>query len=226
MTEGCVVLANSSIQRLINNRSMNTFSKSLFAAFVSVAALSSCSRPVAYFQKSQREDFKSPPIENVTAVAPAKSAQPDVQPAVEATEAPVAVPSPVEQVAQAKAAMKQLDAYVSNDSKLTGNKKLAKHIARANALLAEAEANPAAVAAPHKATFMERVALKKLDKKIKSKMAPDQTNAFLDSKIRNGAIVGVIGLVLAILTTGILGVIGTLLLAAGIVLIVWGVLET
>lgn len=207
---------------------MNTFSKSLFAALLGVAALSSCSRPVAYFQKSQREDFKSPPVENVAVVAPAKSVQPDVWPVAEtpgtSTVSPV-TPNPVEQVAQAKEAMKQLDAYVKNDSKLAGNKKLAKRMARANTLLAEAEANPVAVAAPHKVTFMERTVLKKLDKNIKSKMAPDQTKAFLDNKIKSGAIIGVIGLLLAIIFSSFVGVIGVILLAAGIVLIVLGVLE-
>ncbi len=204
---------------------MNTFSKSLFAAFVGVAALSSCSRPVAYFQKSQREDFKSPPVEIVAIVTPVESVQPQVQPVVATPAVSVAASSPVEQVAQAKAAMKQLDAYVKNDSKLAGNKKLAKRMARANTILAEAEANPTAVAAPHKTTFMERTMLKKLDKNIKYKMAPDETKGLLDNKIRTGVIVGVIGLLLAILATGFLGVIGTILLAAGIVLIVWGVLE-
>ncbi len=205
---------------------MNIFSKSLLAAFIGVATLSSCSRPVAYFQKSQREEFKSPPVENVAVVAPVQAAQPDTQPLVAPSETPTALPNPVEQVAQAKVALKQLDAYVKNDSKLAGNKKLAKRMARANVLLAEAEANPTAVAAPYKATFMERMVLKKMDKKIKYKIAPDKTDALLDNKIRTGVIVGVIGLVLAILTTGILGVIGSLLLALGIILIVWGVLET
>ena len=201
--------------------SMSYLSKNLLAALVGVAVLSSCSRPVAYFQKSQRENFKATPVEHVAVVTPIES----VQPAVE-TPAAVATPSPAEPVAQAKAAMNQLDAYVKNDSKLAGNRKLAKRMARANALLAEAEANPTAVTAPHKATFMERIVLKKLDRKIKSKMAPEQTKAFLDNKIRNGVIVGAIGLVLAIFVSGVVGVIGSLLLAAGIVLIVWGVLET
>ena len=204
---------------------MNIFSKSLLTACVGVAVLSSCSRPVAYFQKSQRETFKSPPTETVAVVAPVEASQPEVQPVVVTPEALVAAPNPVEQVAQAKAAMKQLDAYVKNDSKLAGNKKLAKRMARATELLAEAEANPTAVAAPHKTTFMERMVLKKMDKKIKAKMAPEDAKGLLDNKIRTGAIVGVIGLLLAIIFGGFVGVIGVLLLAAGIVLIVWGVLE-
>lgn len=204
---------------------MSYLSKQVLVALTGVAILSSCSRPVAYFQKSQRENFKTPSVENIAISTPSESVLPETQPVAEASEAQLAAPSPVEQVAQAKVAMKQLDAYVKNDSKLAGNKKLAKRMARANAMLAEAEANPAAVAAPHKVTFTERMVLKKLDRKIKSKMAPEETKAFLDNKIRNGVIVGGIGLVLAILLGGVVGVIGSLLLAAGIVLIVWGVLE-
>ncbi len=199
---------------------MSYLYKPLLAALVGVAALSSCSRPVAYFQKSQREDFKRSPVETVAVIAPSELAQS----VVVTPNTQVTLPNPVEQVAQAEVAMKQLDAYVKNDSKLAGNRKLAKRMARANAMLAEA--NPAAVAAPRKTTFMERVTLKKLDRKIKYKMAPDQTKDFLDNKLRNGIIVGAIGLLLAIIFGGVLGIIGTILLAAGIVLIVLGVLET
>jgi len=201
---------------------MSYLYKPLLAALVGVAALSSCSRPVAHFQNSQREYFKSSPVETVAVTAPSESAQP----VVVTPKTQVTLPNPVEQVAQAKVAMKQLDAYVKNDSKLAGNKKLAKRMARANALLTEAEANPVAVAAPRKATFVERMTLKKLDRKIKYKMAPDQTKDFLDNKLRNGIIVGAIGLLLAIIFGGVLGIIGVILLAAGIVLIVLGVLET
>jgi len=209
---------------------MNSLSRNLFAALMGVALLSSCSRPVAYFQPSQRENFRTPPTANVAVATPAEATQPTAQ-----TDAPTpatdavlpAVPTPAVQVAQAKVAMEQLDAYVKNDSKLTGNRKLAKRMARANALLAEADANPAAIASPHKATFTERLMLKKISKKIKNKIAPDQTNALTDNKIRNGAIIGAIGLVLAIIfNSNLLSLIGVIILAAGIVLIVMGVLET
>lgn len=208
---------------------MNTLSRNLFAALMGVALLSSCSRPVAYFQPSQRENFRTPPTANVVVATPAEASQPTAQtdePTLATDAVLPAVPTPAVQVAQANVAMEQLDAYVKNDSKLAGNRKLAKRMARANALLAEANANPTATASPRKASFTERLMLKKLDKKIKNKMAPDQTNALTDNKIRNGAIIGAIGLVVAIIFGGLLGVIGVLLLLAGIVLVVLGVLET
>ncbi len=109
---------------------MNTLSKNLFAALMGAALLSSCSRPVAYFQPSQREHFTPVKTETVAVVTPVEAAQPAVAPT---PAAPVAAPD--EQVAQAKQLMSQVDAYVRNDNKLASNRKLTKRMARVNELL-------------------------------------------------------------------------------------------
>lgn len=205
---------------------MNTFSKNLLAALMGAAILSSCSRPVAYFQPSQRETFTR------TQTAPVATPAEDTAEPVAVAETPVAeetpavAPAPTTQVAQAKQVMSQVEAYVRNDSKLASNKKLAKRMERANELLATAEAKGAVsnTASTKKLSLAERVMLKKIDKKIKNHVAPDEAKA-LNKNTRNGIIIGAIGLLLALLFTGVLGVLGLILLIVGIVLILLGVLE-
>lgn len=202
---------------------MSTFSKNLFAALMGAAILSSCSRPVAYFQPSQREHFTAPKTETVAAVTPVAVDQP----MAEAAPAPEVVPTKTEQIAQAKAVMSQVEAYVRNDSKLASNKKLNKRIARANELLATANEKTAVstnVASAKKMSLMERVMLKKIDKKIKNHVAPDKPSA-MNQNLRNGIIIGGIGLILSLIFGGVLGIIGVILLVVGVVLIVLGVLQ-
>jgi hypothetical protein len=206
---------------------MSPISKHLFAALLGASILSSCSRPVAYFQPSQREHFTSPKTETVAAVAP--TVTPIAEPA--ATEAPIvseAAPAQTAQVAQAKQAMSQIEAYVRNDSKLASNKKLTTRMAKVNELLAtatdKADVSTKATSAK-KMSLMERVVLKKLDKKIKNHVAPEEAKA-LNRNTKNGIIIGAIGLILSLIFTGVIGVIGLVLLVVGIVLILLGVLES
>lgn len=204
---------------------MYPFSRTLVAALMCAAFISSCSRPVAYFQKTPREHYTSPHRETVATVAPAEVAQPSIT----TTEAP-ATPAPeatkAAQVASAKQVMSQIDAYVRNDSKLASNKKLTRRLERANQMLAAANEKTVVStngASAKKLSLMERSVLKKLDKKIKHTLAPDDTNA-LNRNVRNGIIVGAIGLILS-LFGGIIGIIGLILLVVGVVLILLGVLE-
>jgi hypothetical protein len=205
---------------------MSQLSKHLFAAFIGAAILSSCSRPVAYFQPSARESFKSVQPQTVATVTPVEA----TQPAAEAEVATAVVSTPVEQqIAQTKQAVDQVEAYVRNDSKLASNKKLAKRMVRLNEMLATTS-NKAAVstnaASTKKMSFMERTMLKKIDKKIKNHVAPDQTNA-MNSNVRLGVIIGIIGLLLLILGGGgALGIIGAIGLVVGLVLILLGVINT
>lgn len=205
---------------------MNQLSKHLFTAFVGAAILSSCSRPVAYFQPSARESFKTVQPQTVATVTPVEAAQP----AVEAEVATAVVATPVDQqIAQTKQAVDQVEAYVRNDSKLASNKKLAKRMVRLNEMLATTS-NKAAVSAnaasTKKMSFMERTMLKKIDKKIKNHVAPDQTNA-MNSNVRLGIIIGIVGLLLLILGGGTaLGVIGAVGLIVGLVLILLGVINS
>lgn len=175
---------------------MRTFSKHVWVALLGTAIISSCSRPVAYFQPQAREQFKSTPVEAVASAAP-------VQP-VEAvpveTPAPAIEATPAEQVAQAKQAISQVEAYVRNDSKLASNKKLAKRMNRVSELLTTA--NPQAMsttktAGAQKNTLMQRFMLKKIDKKIKNHLSPEQPMA--KSMLTIGLIIGIIGLILLIL---------------------------
>ncbi|GAB2561224.1 hypothetical protein [Spirosoma aerophilum] len=205
---------------------MNQLSKHLFTAFLGAAILSSCSRPVAYFQPSARESFKTVQPQTVATATPVES----TQPTIEAEVATPAAAAPVEQqLAQTKEAVNQVEAYVRNDSKLASNKKLAKRMVRLNEMLATASPKAAVsanAASTKKMSFMERTMLKKIDKKIKNHVAPDQTNA-MNSNVRLGVIIGIIGLLLLILGGGgALGIIGAVGLVVGLVLILLGVINS
>ncbi len=203
-----------------NPMSMRTFSKHFFAALLGTALISSCSRPVAYFQPTAREQFKSTPSEAVAVTTPA--------PGIEAAEmsAPAVAVRPVGQVSQAKQAVSQVEAYVRNDNKLASNKKLTKRMERLNEVLASAstKAPISANASTKKTTLMERMMLKKIDKKIKNHVAPDATKA-MTSNMRLGIIIGLIGLLLLIVGSGVLSVIGGIALVVGIVLVVLGLIN-
>ncbi len=190
-------------------------------ALMLIALSVACSRPVAYFQKSQRENFKTTPVENVAVVTPVESAQPDVQPVVAPSVTPVATPSPAEQVAEAKVAMKQLDALVSSDAKLAGNKSVQKRMSRVHTLLesavqkSEMTRETKTTAAPRKMNLVERTMLKQMDKKIKNRLAPEKTMA--KSLLTIGLIVGVIGLLLVLLNVA--SPLGIIALVVGLALI-------
>ena len=65
-----------------------------------------------------------------------------------------------------------------------------------------------------------------MDKKIKNHVSPEKTQA-MNSNIRLGLIVGVIGLILLLLGGGtILGVLGLIGFIAGLVLILLGVINS
>jgi hypothetical protein len=208
---------------------MNTISKQICAALLGVAVFTSCSRPVAYFQPSQAERFHTQKTENVatTVATPSVEATQPVAAEVAAT-TPSVEATPAAQVAQAKAAMSQVEAYVRNDSKLASNKKLTKRIARANEMLANA-GTKASVATnattAKKMSFAERMVMKKLDKKIKNHVAPEEAKV-MSRNVRNGIIIGAIGLILSLIFGGPIGIIGLVLLVVGIVLILLGVLES
>jgi len=181
---------------------MRTISKHVFAALIGAAILSSCSRPVAYFQPTER--FHSSKVENVAVATPATT----IQPTVEATPAVEVTPAPVEQVAQAKQAMTQLEAYVRNDNKLASNKKLTKRMAKVNELLATANEKTALstnAASTQKTSLMQRYMLKKMNKTIKNHVAPDHAS-YLNKNTKNGIIIGAIGLILSLVFSGVIGV--------------------
>ena len=204
---------------------MRAFSKPLFAALLGTALISSCSRPVAYFQPTAREHYASTQTATPAIATPAEAAQPSVV----VTTAPETTAPVNEQLAQTKQAVSQVEAYVRNDSKLASNKKLTKRMERLNELLTATSAKApvtANAASAKKTTLMERMMLKKIDKKIKNHVAPNEAKA-MDSNVRLGLIVGIIGLLLLILGNGgVLAVIGAIGLVVGLVLILLGVINT
>lgn len=195
----------------------NTFTKHICAALMGVAILSSCSRPVAYFQRGPVEHYNTPKTETVAVATPAEVAQPAE--AVEVAPTAVATPAPAEQVAQANVAMTQIEAYVRNDNKLAADKKLNKRMDRVKTMLATATANaslaPSATASTKKASLLERMALKKIDKQIKNKLSPERTMA--KSLLTIGLIVGVVGLILLLL--GVANPLGLIALIVGLALV-------
>ncbi|MBC3784064.1 hypothetical protein [Spirosoma utsteinense] len=203
----------------------STFTKHIYAALMGVAVLSSCSRPVAYFQRGPVQHYNTPATEAVAvAVTPAEVAQPAeavaVAPvAVETAAVAVAAPAPKEQIAQAKATMSQVEAYVRNDSKLATDKKLNKRMDRVKNMLASAEAKTAlaqnTTTTTKKANLLERMATKKIDKQIKHKLSPERTMA--KSLLTIGLIVGIAGLLLIILNAA--APLGVIALIVGLALI-------
>lgn len=195
----------------------NTFTKHIGAALMGVAILSSCSRPVAYFQRGPVEHYNTPKTETVAMAAPAAVAQPAE--ATETAPADVVAPAPAEQIAQANVAMTQIEAYVRNDNKLATDKKLNKRMDRVKTMLATATTKssvaPNAVASTKKATLLERMAIKKIDKQIKNKLSPERTMA--KSLLTIGLIVGVIGLILLLLSVA--NPLGLIALIVGLALI-------
>ena len=181
--------------------------------------ISSCSRPVAYFQPTARQQYKTVQTEAV-AVTPAEATQPV---AVETSAPQVAVvaqtATPTEQIAQAKQAVSQVEAYVRNDNKLASNKKLTKRLARVNELLATTspkEASSMKATASKKAPLLQRMVLKHMDKKdIKTQLSPERTMA--KSLLTIGLIVGVIGLILLLLNVA--SPLGIIALIVGLALV-------
>lgn len=205
----------------------NTFTKHICAALMGVAILSSCSRPVAYFQRGPVEHYNTPKTETVAVATPAAVAQPNeaVEVAPVAVAAGVATPAPAGQVAQAKAAVNQIEAYVRNDNKLVTDKKLNKRMDRVKTMLATATANasmaPTATASTKKASLLERMAIKKIDKQIKNKLSPKRTMA--KSLLTIGLVIAIVGLILIILNTAT--ALGVIALVVGLVLVVLDLLD-
>lgn len=196
---------------------MKLYSKHLFAALIATSVMASCSRPVAYFQPTAHEQFKTTKAETVAATL-VEAVQPaavnNASVAVEATQ-PV---TPAQQVVQAKKAIDQIDAYVRNDSKLASNKRLAKQMDRVRDLFTTT--TPKAVesinvASTRKTSLLERVMLKRVDKKIKNHLSPEKTMA--KSLLTIGVIVGIIGLLFIILNVA--SPLGIIALVVGLALV-------
>lgn len=199
---------------------MKTSSKQLFAALFGLIVVSSCSRPVAYFQPTAREHYAAKTSESAPAVTPSTSA--DQTPVVETTNA--------QQLAQANSSLNELDAMVSTNTKLAENKTVQKRLNRVRTLLASASTKaslaPTETAVPKKMNLMERMMVKKMNKKISKQLAPNNPEKTMmnSGTLATGAVLVLIGLLLLLLTTGTGATVGVIALVVGAVLLLVGLL--
>ncbi|MVM28746.1 hypothetical protein GO755_01785 [Spirosoma sp. HMF4905] len=194
---------------------MRTITCQLLGSLLLLLLVTSCSRPVAYFQPSAHEQIV--PVSSQTATINVTPVQLDQNPAQEI--------SPAQQVAQAKMTFDEVDALVSNDRKLAGNKTGQKRLSRVRMLLASAATRatlaPTETIALKKATFVERLMLKKMNRKISRQLAPTNPEKTLASKsiLVLGAILVLGGILLVALTTGGGFALGAIALATGLVIL-------
>ncbi len=195
---------------------MSTLSKHLFAALIATILLASCSRPVAYFQPSARE--------HVAAVS-APATPVSVAALVAETSS-----TPAEQLAQASVALDQVDAMVRNDNKLSADKTVQKRLNRVRTLLAsqvsKVDVSPTEVNTPKKMNLVERIMLKKMNKKISRQLAPANPEKVMvsTSTLATGAVLVIVGLLLLLLTTGTAATIGLIAILVGAVVLLVGLL--
>ncbi|GAB3561668.1 hypothetical protein GCM10027578_02760 [Spirosoma luteolum] len=204
---------------------MKALSLSVLASLTAVSLLSSCSRPTAYFQRTPAVSYATPAPAAAPVATPAVVTE---QPAVAAAlPAPASETSPTVAV-QAKAALDQIDALASTKAGLTQNKRTEKRLNRVRTMLASmtAPSATAAPATPKKASLLERMMLKKMDKKISRQLAPANPEKTMISTgtLTLGAVLVIVGLLLVLLTTGAGATIGIIALLAGAVVLLLGLL--
>ncbi|RRB02299.1 hypothetical protein [Larkinella rosea] len=212
---------------------MRTLSKLAVYSLLTSALFSACSRPYATYQKMPVERFGS--RQEVPAVSTPQTPAEDV--AVASVESPAVAPAETATPLTTAAALKNVEQKLQetvarSDNKLAGTKKLEKRMARVQSLLAEASVKAtttaenktaSALTTTHKMNLAERMMMKKIDKKIKNSLAPDEAQA-MSRTLRAGIIIAIIGLILSLLG-GVLSLIGVLMLIAGLVLILVDVLS-
>ena len=188
---------------------MKTFAQRITLLLAGTALITSCSRPYATVQRTPAQKFATTQTAPVQAIAPAQTETSII------VEAPVATPTPAVEVATVQS---QLNEAVASNKVVMADKQVQKQMAKINAVLAtssskEATTNP--MATTKKMNLVERMMVKKIDQKIKNKMAPEKTMA--KSLLTLGAIIAIIGLVLTLL--GVASPLGIIALIVGLVLI-------
>ncbi|GAB3043070.1 hypothetical protein GCM10027185_53500 [Spirosoma pulveris] len=151
-------------------------------------------------------------------------------PATESITSNQPVVTPAQQVVQTNTAIDQVDALVRNDSKLSADKTVQKRLNRVRTLLAstsaKATASPEVTNAPKKMNLMERMMLKKMNKKISKQLAPANPDQTMSSRgtLAAGAVLVIIGLLLLVLTSGTASTIGLVAVLVGAVILLIGLL--
>ncbi|PRY29104.1 hypothetical protein CLV58_12743 [Spirosoma oryzae] len=202
---------------------MKAFSLPVLAALSLATVLSSCNRQQALFQRTVAVSYATP-----APVTPAATEQAVVT--AETTPAtPADVTTPATQAVQAKAALAQMDALVSANPSLAENKRVEKRMSKVRTMLTSmstASAAPAATAAPKKMNLVQRMMLKKMDRKISKQLAPANPEKAMISTgtLALGAVLVIVGLLLILLTTGAGATIGIIALLAGAVVLLLGLL--
>lgn len=201
---------------------MTTSTKHKIVALAVTAFLGSCSRPVATFQPSKAERFYSTQTQVApvtTTEAPASEAVATTPVTAEATQsaAPATVNDNINQ------ALSKAETYASTKARPADARKLERRITKIREVLATAPQQTLnSKAETQKTTFVQRMMLKRMDKKIQRHLAPEQPMAA--STLTAGLIIGLIGILLLLLTTGTAATIGLIALVVGIVLVILGLL--
>ncbi|GAB4039312.1 hypothetical protein [Spirosoma jeollabukense] len=187
----------------------STFTQQLSAALVAAAILSSCSRPVAYFQHGSTETFTTSNPQPVTV--------------------PVQASAPLnESPAQASTAIAQSEAYVSTDSKQATSKTLTTRMVRLTHLLTSTDGtmSPKATRSSHKMSLMERLVIKKMNKQISKQLAPNHPEKAMinNGKLIGGAVLLIAGLIMLIAGSGTVAFIGLIIGLVGALGVLVGVL--
>lgn len=200
---------------------MKNTSNSLLSSLLMILVIAACSRPVAHFQPGQREHFSAKATSEATA--------PITSPVLTETPAQQPVTTSAEQLAQTNSALDKVDALVRNDSKLAENKSVQKRLSRIRTLLAAQPSDrqtTTAVTAPKKMNLMERMMVKKMNKKISRQLAPANPDKTMinSGTLATGAVLVLVGLLLLLLTSGTGATIGLIALIVGAVLLLVGLL--
>ena len=204
---------------------MKAFSLPVLAALSLATVLSSCNRQQALFQRTSAVSYATPAPAKAT---PAVTEQATIAPEVVST-TPTDAAAPATQTVQAKAALAQMDALVSANPALAENKRVEKRMSKVRTMLTNmstASAAPAATAAPKKMNLVQRMMLKKMDRKISKQLAPANPEKAMISTgtLALGAVLVIVGLLLILLTTGTGATIGIIALLAGAVVLLLGLL--
>lgn len=180
----------------------STFTQHLCAALIGIAVISSCSRPVAYFQHGPVDPYTASNTQPVTVATPTQ-----------------AVATPAQPIEQVSTTITQLETYVRNDNKLSTNRALSKRMARVKNLLTST-AQPLEskmTAAPRKMNLVEKLMLRKMNKRFSRQLAPNHPEKAMIStgKLIGGAVLLIAGLIMLFAGTGTVAFIGIILSLIG-----------
>lgn len=188
---------------------MKTLAQRITLFLAGTALITSCSRPYATVQRTPAQKFAT-----TTQTAPVQTI------ATAQADAPVVVETPVVAPAVETAAVQtQLNEAVASNKTVMADKRVQKQMAKINAVLATSaqKSTMTPTATAKKMNMVERMMVKKIDKKIKNKMSPEKTMA--KSLLTLGAIIAVAGLILLLVGGAGLGTLGGIALIVGLVLI-------